>query len=156
MTPADVFIRNVTGEQLAAVVEEYLDHFIGRPVPLWTDNGTEEEPDPELLGYHAKVTSRFYRKAKIRYPAKIHLYQNVVDQISKTGAPPHVFGPGGCIETQIDPDGDEDTVCRFHIGKAYAVSTDRRKAFKIDSGAIREMTPQEIFMESVQLETDPA
>ena len=156
MTRADVFIRNVTEENLAAVVEEYRDHFLSQPVPLWTDNGTEEEPDPELLGYHAKVTSKFYRKAKLRYPGKIYLYQNVVDKISKTGCPPHVFGPGGCIETQIDPDGDEDDVCRFHIGKDYAVSTDRRKAFKIDSGAVVEMTAQEVSDNGITLETELA
>jgi hypothetical protein len=154
MIPADVFIRNVTEEQLVAVVEEYQDHFICRPVALWTDNGTEGAPDPELLGYHAKVTSKFYRKAKAKWPAKIYLYQNVIDQISKNGAPPHVFGSGGCIETQIDPDADEDDVCRFEIGKTYAVSQDRRKAFKIDSGAVVEMTAQEVSDGGIELETD--
>ncbi|MHC4621004.1 MAG: hypothetical protein ACYTEQ_24930 [Planctomycetota bacterium] len=154
MIAADIFFRDVTEEQLETVMETYPGHFICKPVPLWTDNGTEENPDPVLLGYHAKVTSKFYRKAKAKWPTKIHLYHKIIDHISKDGFPPHVFGSGGCIETQIDADVDEDAVCRFPIGKPYALSYDRQKAFKIDSGAIVEMTAQEVEDAGISLEAD--
>jgi hypothetical protein len=153
MRPLDVFIRNVTPEQLEAVVSEYPKDFICAPVPLWIDNGTEEEPAPELLGYHAKVTSKFYAKAKSKYSTKIYLYQKLTAKFRANGCPMHVFGSGGGIDTATDTE-DDATFARFEVGKDYAISADRKSAFRIYADSLVQMTAQELSDNGIEVTID--
>jgi hypothetical protein len=153
MKPLDVFIRNVNSEALDSIIEEYQKHFICAPVPLWIDNGTEEEPAPELLGYHAKVSSVFYKNAKEKWPTKIYLYQKLIAKFRNNGCPMHVFGPGGCIDTAIDTE-DEATFVRFEIGSDVAISADRKKAFKIYYNKLTELTAEEIAEKGISLDNE--
>lgn len=149
----DCFIRNVSLENLESVYDEYADYFVFKPVPIWIDNGTESEPDPELLGYHVKVKAGFYNKAKAQYPGKIYLYQEVDEKLRTNGCPLHVFGPGGGIDTAIDTD-DETTFCRFNVQTDFGLTGDRKKAFKIDAGNLAELTAQEITAKGIELDNE--
>jgi hypothetical protein len=93
----------------------YSDELLSSVIPVF--GKTEEDGEAsKLLGYHFIATRKLIKDLRIKKPNKFYLWHEIAFDFEKTGAPLHVFGPFGSVETTTDIDDKAKTVS-FKGGK---------------------------------------
>lgn len=115
MKKFDCFVKgSVKLEVIKLILEEHSEHIYSDVVSILNDKG-------DVIAYHFLASRAFVKQAKIKYPNKIYLYNEVISYFNKDGKPLHIFGPFGRIDDTTDID-DKSKDVQYKSGSGVAIS----------------------------------